>query len=224
MHQNGPNPPGRQISLHGSGKAGIALLWHGRGPLESYALQPLAEAVATSEIRVLAADWDSAAPDHGKSDLEASLAFARSNADELGVDPQRLVLVGWSLGATAALGLALQSAEPLYTILIAPGYAERAADAFSGQPLPEAFPPGNGHSIDVLWGNRDDLVDETMAVTLTDRLRAAGWAVTATELDADHSGVVGMRFDDDLDRYVVDPLAADAMAVAAAAIVAATTP
>jgi predicted esterase len=173
---------------------------------------------------VLAADWDSTAADHGRSDLEYSLEHARRIADELGIDPRRIVLVGWSLGGTAALGLALQSVEPLRTILIAPGYAERATDAFSGRPLPEVFPAGNAHPIDVLWGNRDEIVDESMAVSLSDRLRAAGWAVTTTELDADHSGVVGVRFDDDLDRYVVDPHAADAMSSVAAAIVAATTP
>lgn len=212
------------VTVHGNASAGIALLWHGRGPLEAYALAPLAEAAAMSGIRVLAADWDSTADDFGSADLQASLEYARRTADELGIDPRRLVLVGWSLGATAALGLALQSAEPLRTILIAPGYAERAIDAFSGQPLPDVFPPGNGNPIDVLWGSRDNLVDETMAVTLSDRLRDAGWAVTTTELDADHSGVVGTRFDDELDRYVIDPLAAGAMATAAAAIVAATTP
>ncbi len=212
------------IHEHGAGSAGLALFWHGRGPREAYALAPLAQAVAASGIRVLAADWDSTAEDRGRSDLDASLEQARRTADGLGIDPQRLVLVGWSLGATAALGLALQSPEPLRTILIAPGYAERATDAFSGRPLPEVFPPGNGHPIDVLWGSLDDLVDEEMAVSLSDRLRAAGWAVTTTELDADHSGVVGIRFDDDLDRYVVDPLAADALATAAAAIVAATSP
>ncbi len=214
---------GMTVNVHGSGTAGIALLWHGRGPREAYALAPLAEAAATSGIRVLAADWDSTAADHGRADLEASLDQARRAANEIGIDPQRLVLVGWSLGATAALGLALGSAEPLRTILVAPGYAERATDAFSGRPLPDIFAAGNGHPIDVLWGSRDEVVDETMAIAVADRLRDAGWAVTTTELDADHSGVVGVRFDDGLDRYVVDPHATDAMATVAAAIVAATT-
>lgn len=213
----------RAISTHGDGTAAIALLWHGRGPLESYALAPLADAVAASGIRVLAADWDSTSPDLGRADLESSLAYARRTADELAIDPSRVVLVGWSLGATAALGLALRSAEPLRTVLIAPGYAPRALDAFSGQPLPETFPPGRG-SIDVLWGNRDDLVDEAMATSLVERLRTAGWLVSATEVDADHSGVVGMRFDETTDRYVSDHGADAALATVAAAIVAAATP
>ena len=212
------------VTTHGSGSAGVALLWHGRAPHTAYALAHLAEAVAESGVLVLAADWDSTAADHGRSDLEASLDHARHTAEEIGMDPGRITLVGWSLGGTAALGLALQSDEPLRTILIAPGYAERATDAFSGRPLPEVLAPGTEHAIDVLWGNRDELVDETMAVTLSDRLRAGGWAVTTTEVDADHSGVVGMRFDDGLDRYVVDPLAAEALAAVAATIVAATTP
>lgn len=207
--------PGRHLHVHGQGDL-IVLLWHGRGPNEAYALAPLAEAIASAGMRVVVADWDSTAGDLGRSDLEGSLAYAR------GIGGGNLVVAGWSLGATAALGLALQSAEPLRTVLIAPGYAGRALDAFSGQPLPETFPPGRG-SIDVLWGNRDDLVDEAMATSLVERLRTAGWVVSATELDADHSGVVGMRFDETTDRYVIDPGADAALATVAAAIVAAAT-
>ncbi len=131
------------------------------------------------------------------------------------------MVLGWSLGGTAALGLALRSAHPLHTILVAPGYAPRAIDAFSGLPLPEVFPRGDG-SVDIFWGNRDELVDEAMARGLGGRLQDAGWAVTLTELDADHSGVVGIRFDEELDRYVLDPAARSAMEPLVAAVVAAS--
>lgn len=182
----------------------------------------LADAAAAQGVRVLAADWDSTSPDLGRADLETSLAHARGVADELGIDPGDVVLVGWSLGGTAALGLALQSPAPLHTVLVAPGYADRALDAFSGRPLPQAFPPGRG-TVDVLWGSRDELVDESMAASLVERLRTAGWTVTAAELDADHSGVVGARFDEATDRYVTDPAAAGAVATVAATIVRAAT-
>lgn len=122
------------------GDDGIALLWHGRGPREAYALAPLATELESAGLTVLAADWDSTAPDHGRADLEASLARATRLAADRAIDPGRLVVLGWSLGGTAALGLALQSDHPLHTILVAPGYAPRAIDAFSGLPLPEVFP------------------------------------------------------------------------------------
>ncbi|GAA3519814.1 hypothetical protein GCM10022234_14310 [Aeromicrobium panaciterrae] len=171
---------------------------------------------------MLAADWDSTSPDLGRADLEASLAFAQGVAGELGIDPGDVVLVGWSLGGTAALGFALQSPAPLRTVLVAPGYADRALDAFSGRPLPQTFPPGRG-TVDVLWGSRDELVDETMATSLVERLRTAGWTVSAAELDADHSGVVGSRFDEATNRYVSDPGAAGAVATVASTIVRAAT-
>lgn len=214
--------PDRRLRVHGDGDAGIALLWHGRGPLESYAMAPLAEAVAASGVRVIAADWDSTGDDFGKADLETSLAHARGVGEELGIDPQRLVIAGWSLGGTATLGLALQSPRPLRTILVAPGYAARAIDPFSGRPLPDAFPSGQGRPIDVVWGSQDDIVDEVMAVSLVDRLRDAGWEVTATELDADHSGVVGVRFDEPTGRYVEDPAVSGVMAEVAVVVVAAS--
>ncbi len=214
--------PTRPVAIHGDGDQGIALLWHGRGPHEAYALGRLAETIAAHGLTVLAADWDSRADDHGRADLEASLLIAQRTAGSHGIDPGRLVVAGWSLGATAALGLALCSRQPPRTVLIAPGYAPRATNAFSGEPLPEVFPPGRGQPIDVLWGNCDEIVDAPMAGRLVSRLRHADWTVTAHELDADHSGVVGMRFDADLDRYVVDPMAADAMAAVSAVIVAAS--
>lgn len=212
--------PGRLVDIHGNGAAGIALFWHGRGPNERHAMAPLAEVVAGQGVRVLASDWDSTASDFGRSNLEASLSYARQTAVELGIDPERLVMVGWSLGATCALGLALQSSQPLRTVLVAPGYAERAVDPFSGLQLPEVFPPGRG-LINVFWGNRDDIVNETMAGILATRLRDSGRTVTLIELDADHAGVVGTRYEPATELYVDDPAARAAKETVAAVIVAA---
>lgn len=61
--------PGRLVDVHGGGQDGVVLLWHGRGPDERAALAPLATMIASSGVRVLAADWHSTAPDHGRSDV-----------------------------------------------------------------------------------------------------------------------------------------------------------
>jgi predicted esterase len=65
--------PGRHVDVHGEGQDGVVLMWHGRGPDERAAMAPLAQAVALAGVRVLAADWDSTAVDHGRSDILGSL-------------------------------------------------------------------------------------------------------------------------------------------------------
>src|SRR5215204_215731 len=101
--------PGRSIDIHGDGTKGLVLIWHGRGPNERVALSPLATAVAAQDIRVLVADWNSQADDGGRADLLTSMRYAREHADAIGLDPARLVVVGWSLGGTAAVSLAVHA-------------------------------------------------------------------------------------------------------------------
>jgi acetyl esterase/lipase len=217
--------PGRLVDIHGEGQDGVALLWHGRGPNERAALAPLARLITLSGVRVLAADWDSTATDHGRADVLGSLAHARRTAADLGIDPGDVVVAGWSLGATAALSLAVAPDGPNHTVLLAPGDGPRAVSAVTGSPLPEVFPaPADRRTIDILHGSRDDISHPALVHGLAARLRVSGWAPTVTELAVDHSGIVGLAIDPETDEYIAahDPIVLEATEQAVAAIVAAT--
>lgn len=185
--------PGRSIDIHGDGTKGLVLMWHGRGPNERGALSTLAKAVAAHGIRVLVADWNSQADDGGRADLLTSMRYAREHAVAIGLDPARLVVVGWSLGGTAAVSLAVHAKRlglpPLRVVLIAPGDGPRAVDPVSGARLPETFPPGDD-VIDILHGTADDISYAELVLGLDARLRASGWRTRVTELDADHMTIV----------------------------------
>lgn len=218
--------PGRLVDIHGDGQDGVVLMWHGRGPDERAALTPLARLVTLSDVRVLAADWDSTAADHGRADVLGSLAYARRTAADLGIDPGDVVVTGWSLGATAALSLAVAPDGQAHTVLLAPGDGPRAVSAVTGEPLPAVFPAStSGRTIDMLHGSRDDISHPTLVHGLSARLRASGWAPTVTELAVDHSGIVGLAIDPATELYVAarDPIVVEATERVAATIVAAAT-
>jgi len=218
--------PGRLVDIHGEGQEGVVLLWHGRGPNERAALAPLARLITLSGVRVLAADWDSTATDDGRADVLGSLAHARRAAADLGIEPRDVVVAGWSLGATAALSLAVAPDGPNHTVLLAPGDGPRAVSAVTGEPLPAVFPaPADGRMLDILHGSRDDISHPALVHGLAARLRASGWAPTVTELAVDHSGIVGLAVDPETQRYVAaqDPITLEATEHVVAAIVAAAT-
>ena len=218
--------PGRLVDVHGDGQDGVVLMWHGRGPNERSAMAPLAHAVMASGVRVLAADWDSTAADHGRSDILASLEHAREIAGGLGVAAADVVVVGWSLGATVALSLALEPDGPNRTVLLAPGDGPRAVSAVTAEPLPAIFPVAEGsHAVDIVHGSRDDISHPSLVHALAARLRASGWNPTLTELPVDHAGIVRLEVDPATDLYVpaTDPVVVEAGEQVAATIVAAAT-
>src|SRR3954451_23369138 len=90
--------PGRLADLYGHPSDPTVLLWHGMQTDSRGAVVLLAEAIAVHRLFVVAADWNSHAPDAGRSDLLASVDFARHH----GTGSERLILVGWSMGGLAA--------------------------------------------------------------------------------------------------------------------------
>ncbi|MER5786333.1 alpha/beta fold hydrolase [Streptomyces mobaraensis] len=86
----------------------VVLLWHGTSPDDRGVLAPLAREVAARGVVVAVPDWRADAPDAGRAALLGSLAWCRANAGAYGGDPDRIVLAGWSAGASAALGVALR--------------------------------------------------------------------------------------------------------------------
>jgi dienelactone hydrolase len=214
--------PSRSLDVYGEGGKGVVLLWHGRAANSRGAVAGLAAVIAAHGRRVLVPDWDSDRPDGGRSALVASVLHARRLSEQTGRDPDDLVVAGWSLGGTAAVGLATGEDERLRVgrvVLLAPGDGPRAVDPFSGKPLPSAFREGPGRTrIDVVCGRHDAVATPELVRGLEARLRSAGWATSFTEVDADHGSIVLARRDDAVGEFVP---AVDTVLSAAARTVAA---
>lgn len=197
--------PGRHAHVLGTEPTGLALLWHGRGIDQGRAMRPIAERVAARGVLAVSIDWSSEQADRGRGDLLASWGFARELAVRHRLDPDQIVIAGWSLGATAALDLVSSGVAPAprAIVLIAPGDGPRVASPITGQPLPSSFGPDQ-HAVPVslVYGEHDPLSTPDLVSGLELRLRAAGWTTSLHVVDADHAGVVGARFDARTERYL----------------------
>lgn len=182
---------GRRADVYGDADAPTVLMWHGRGPDQRASLAVLAEAVAARGRRVVVPDWDSSSADHGRADLLTSLRFARESATH---DPGEVVLVGWSLGGTAALSLT-QHQRRLGLSL--PRVVVVAAGIVTDDPLtgvdltpPPPRPAPVTTRLDLICGRHDDRATVDGVAAAHDLWRAAGWDATLTVLDADHDTIV----------------------------------
>lgn len=92
------------MTTYGDPASSPVLIWHGRGPNERDVLDALARMVADLGHSVFVPDWDSTA-DGGYADLTTSLDTVRAAS----VETAGLLLVGWSLGGTAATSVAFGS-------------------------------------------------------------------------------------------------------------------
>jgi len=99
----------KQLDIyHGSAPASAGLLlWHGTGGDERDVLEPLARATAALGVTVFVPDWRSDAADRGRAHLLTSLGFFVEHAVDIGADPARLSLAGWSRGGTEAAAVAM---------------------------------------------------------------------------------------------------------------------
>jgi dienelactone hydrolase len=195
--------PGRLVDLYGDPSDPTVLLWHGMQTDSRGAVVLLAEAIAVHRLFVVAPDWNSHAPDAGRSDLFSSVDFARQHC----TDSEHLIVVGWSMGGLAAAGLTLH-AEELggvigHTVCLAGAFT--ATDPISGRRL---FDDATGHGegrastpFTLLHGLHDDVVPLTASMTFAASLERAGWPVEVIELDADHGSIAGARYDASADRY-----------------------
>ncbi|MFF0138881.1 alpha/beta hydrolase [Streptomyces sp. NPDC005227] len=180
----------------------VVLLWHGRGADERDVLAPLASAVAAAGALVLVPDWRPDAPDAGRSHLAESVAFARRNAARFGGDPERFVLAGWSLGANAAIGVALNPDgldgwRPTAVVGIAGGYGT-AAPTTGAVPLDDLLGAGAPPPSTPVWlvhGTADTVVDVRQSRALRAALERLGGRVTLVEADSDHAGVIMAEYD-----------------------------
>ncbi|MEW5809254.1 MAG: esterase [Actinomycetota bacterium] len=190
----------RHADVYGTPGDAPLLLWHGTQTDARATVGRLAAALAERGFGVVAPDWDSHAPDHGRSDLLASLDFVRGWTAE----PGRLTLVGWSLGGAAAAGLTLCADEfdvaLAHTVCLAGAFM--VADPISGAPPADALPRSRpGAPFTLLHGRADDVVPLDASHQFGRRLESAGWPVRVVELDADHGTIAGARHDPAADRY-----------------------
>jgi dienelactone hydrolase len=197
---------GRRMLARGEARRGIVLLWHGRGVDSGDWMLPLAERVAAQGALALVPDWSSETPDGGRSDLLTSVRYARDRSTSAGLDPDRLVVAGWSLGGCAATSLAVHAKRLGIglggVVLIAPADGPGVVDGISGGPLPRTLPPGEGRCpVDVLYGEHDTSTPPDQVSGLELRLRAAGWSTSLQAVDADHGEIVGCRYDARREAY-----------------------
>ncbi|MFJ5229491.1 alpha/beta hydrolase [Kitasatospora sp. NPDC088391] len=202
-------PDARPADLHrpGAGAADglpVVLLWHGRGPDERDVLAPLARAAAARGLRVLVPDWRPDAPDVGRAQLLASAALARELAAGA-----RLVLAGWSLGAKAAVGAALNPAafagwRPDAVVAFAGSYATPAPSTGT-TPLDDLPAAAPGVPFHLLHGTADTVVDPARTRELHAALLAHGHPATLAEPPTDHAGVIGTAYSPTAARCLPTP-------------------
>jgi predicted esterase len=198
--------PGRLLDVHGT-EGPVVVLWHGRGAFSRQVLTRLGGLVADQGVTVVTPDWDPGQPDGGRADLLTSLRRAREIATDRGQDPDTIVLTGWSLGAVAALSLAVHARRLGVgvggLVLVAPADGPRAVDPLSGRPLQDPLPPGAGRChVDVIYGEADTITPPDMVCGLELRLRASGWSTALHAVEGDHGTIVGATYDEVRDAFV----------------------
>lgn len=189
--------PGRFADVFGDPAQPMILLWHGMQTDARAAFRPLSKLLVAHGAAVVAPDWNSHSDDGGRGDLLRSVDFARNRAR----DPDRMVLVGWSMGGVAAAALALAAEVPLaHTLCLAgafivpdPIFGRRVTDSLSR--------PRAGTPFTLLHGLADDVVPVTASRDFAAALHRAGWPVELVELAADHGSIAGADYDAVADRY-----------------------
>ena len=192
--------PRRAVDLYGEPTQPTVLLWHGMQSNARATVRPLAELVASHGVGVVAPDWDSHAADGGRADLLQSVDFARKRTEE----PDRLVLVGWSLGGAAAAGLTLHASEFdvafAHTLCLAGAFMAR--DPIAGGRVDEGLSGGGvGAPFTLLHGIDDDVVPVEASRTFAAMLDRIGWPVEVVELATDHGAIAGATYDPAADGY-----------------------
>jgi dienelactone hydrolase len=175
----------------------VVLFWHGSGPNERDALAALASAVAEKGAVCLVPDWRSDDAVAGREDLLASLSFSQRRAAEFGGDSERIALCGWSLGANAAADvmlnpLLMEGWRPRAFVGLASGYH---AAPITGIPLAEGMATDAGVPCLLIHGVRDHIAPVQRSREFHRALQDRGWTSNLKEVDADHAGVIGTRYD-----------------------------
>ncbi|MFE2736456.1 alpha/beta hydrolase [Streptomyces sp. NPDC059349] len=187
----------KPLDIHNSPQADgpCVLLWHGIGIDERDVMVPLAQDIAGLGLTVLVPDWRSDTPDEGRAHLTDSLRFARDFAG----GSRQVVVTGWSAGAGAALGVALDpelvdGRSPAAVVGIAGGY-RRPARTTGAVPLQALGRAAARVPVRLVHGTDDASVSVESSRELHEALRAHGWDCALSEQATDHAGVLGCVYD-----------------------------
>jgi predicted esterase len=210
----------------GAREAPVVLLWHGSGPDERDALVPLAASVAAYGLVAVVPDWRSDDLPVGAEELLASIDFVLAAAADLGGEPGRVVLAGWSLGASAAADIALHPDiaggwHPTGVVGLGGSFhrtpfgGRPARDPLGGDVVGGAGRPGL-----LVHGTSDNVIPLERSVSGTGVFAEAGWRVVLRQVDTDHAGVIGTVYDRSLKRCIPsdDPVRQAVLAVVAGAV------
>lgn len=192
--------PGRRADVFGEPAPSTILLWHGAQTDARAAVGPLAGMLSGRAAVVVAPDWNSHAEDGGRADLLRSLEFACN----LATDAERILLVGWSMGGTAAAAVTLHAAQlgltPAHTVCLAGAFM--VPDPIFGTPLTDGLTAAEiGSPFTLLHGLADDVVPVAASRDFAACLQRIGWPVQVVELEADHGSIAGADYDAVADRY-----------------------
>lgn len=181
------------------------LLWHGRGPHERQVMRRLAVELASAGLVVVVPDYSSLAPDGGREALLASVSWFTEHGQARGVDPEQVVLVGWSYGARAAAGFVFENPGAPFRKLIglAGGYDRRAPTA-DDTPLRLAK-RGPDIEVALIHGRYDTINPVNGSEELHTVLADAGVAAGLVVVDTDHAGTILTLFDPSLGICVPTP-------------------
>lgn len=186
--------PGRSVDTFGNKSDPAVLLWHGTQTDARKTLRPFATLLAEQRFYVIVPDWDSHAGDRGRDDLLNSLRYAATAGE--------FALIGWSLGGTAAAGVALRSDHydsPVSSVICLAG-AFNADNPLTGDKLPiDDLHAGAAVPITLLHGDSDDVVP--LAVSEDFAAALGQWPHELVIFEADHGSIAGATYDADADRY-----------------------
>jgi predicted esterase len=160
-------------------------------------MAPLARVVASRGVLCLVPDWQSDVDSTGRANLLASVSFGRNEATEFGGDPSRISLCGWSLGANAAADLMLHPPitdgwRPNAFVGLAGDYG---TSPFSDDLLVKGMTNAADAPCLLVHGTEDEVVPASRSRESHEALRSWGWQSVLKELDTDHAGIVGTRYD-----------------------------
>ncbi len=175
----------------------VVLLWHGSGPNERDALSTLASAVSKEGAVCFAPDWQSDTIAKGRKNLLDSIVFARKKAETYGGDPTNISLCGWSLGANAAADVMLHPQvtagwRPMTFVGIAGGYDK---SPITDGALTEAMTNEPDVPCLLVHGTNDHVVPVQRSRDSHEALLRWGWKSALREVDTDHAGIIGTRYD-----------------------------